>query len=101
QSVKSLNRPIRWTPSTEFPLVRLSTYTIRITQPPERRLSILSTQAVKVVSGTPRNFPTIDGGSNPGTGSGKFVTFMLDKPVTLKPNTIYGFDINGGTDRHY
>jgi hypothetical protein len=21
--------------------------------------------------------------------------------VTLKPNTVYGFDINGGTDRHY
>jgi hypothetical protein len=62
---------------------------------------VLSTETVKVAAETSGNFPTIGGGNDRGSGSGHFMTFTLDKPVALKPNTIYGFDVSGGTDRHY
>jgi hypothetical protein len=47
------------------------------------------------------NFPTISGGNNQGPGSGRFITFTLDSPVVLNPNTTYGFDGGGGSTRHY
>src|SRR5262249_7312505 len=40
-------------------------------------------------------------GEEMGNGSGQFITFTLEKAVKLEPNTTYGFDVSGGTDRHY
>jgi len=84
-----------------YALVPDLTYTIRITQPADTKLSVLSTETAKVAAETPGNFPTIGDGSDMGSGSGRYITFTLEKPVTLKPGTIYGFDVSGGTERHY
>jgi hypothetical protein len=84
-----------------YALVPDLTYTIRITQPVETKLSVLSTETAKVAAEAQGNFATIGDGNDMGSGSGRFITFTLDKPVTLKPSTIYGFDVSGGTDRHY
>ena len=92
---------LREVPFDTFALVPDLTYTIRITQPVESKLSVVATETAKVPAETPENFPTIGEGSNVGSGSGHFITFTLDKPVTLKSGTLYGFDLSGGTDRHY
>src|SRR5437899_495273 len=42
------------------------------------------------------NFDTIGSGSAKGNGSGRYITFTLDTPVLLAPNTVYGFDVGGG-----
>src|SRR5262249_40509578 len=84
-----------------YALVPDLTYTIRITQPAGGKLSALSTETAKVAADAPGNFPTVAEGNDKGNGSGHFITFTLEKPVTLKPNTIYGFDVSGGTERHY
>jgi hypothetical protein len=84
-----------------YALVPDLTYTIRITEPADGKLSVLSTETAKVAADTSGNFPTIGDGNDKGSGSGRFITFALEKPVVLKPNTIYGFDVSGGTERHY
>jgi len=84
-----------------YALVPDLTYTIRITQPADGKLSVLSSETAKVAADAAGNFPTIGDGNDKGNGSGRFITFNLEKPVTLKPGTIYGFDVNGGTERHY
>jgi len=92
---------LREVPFDTYALIPDLTYTVRIIQPAVAGLSVLSTETAKVAAEAPGNIPTISEGSNPGNGSGSFITFTLAQPVTLKPNTIYGFDISGGTDRHY
>jgi hypothetical protein len=76
-------------------------YTIRITKPSGKTLEIIATETAEGIAAAPGNIPSIGGGGEMSTGSGAFVTFTFDKPVTLKPNTTYGFDIGGGTVRHY
>ena len=92
---------LREVPFDTYALVPDLTYTIRIIQPVEGKLTVLSTETATVAADAPGNFPSIGDGNDVGTGSGDFVTFVLEKPVTLKPDTTYGFDVSGGADRHY
>ena len=76
-------------------------YTIRITQASGKTLEIIATEMAEVAGAAPGNFPTIGDGGEMGSGSGNFIAFTFDKPITLKPNTTYGFDVGGGDTRHY
>ena len=62
---------------------------------------MLATETATVPASTPNNIPTIDGGNTAGTGSGRYVTFTFVNPIALSPNTTYGFDVTGGSTRHY
>src|SRR5215468_1673909 len=84
-------------------------YTIRITRPlSTNSLSVIASETSEVVDDyaflncDTCNFDTIGGGSAKGNGSGRFITFQLDTPVPLAPNTLYGFDIGAGhAPAHY
>src|SRR5436190_18760419 len=76
-------------------------YTIRVTKPSPDKLQVLSSETCEVSASVPGNFPSIGGGGDPGTGSGGFITFTLEKGVKLEPKTAYGFDVSGGSTRHY
>jgi hypothetical protein len=84
-------------------------YTIRITRPlSTNSLSVISTETAEVLDDyaflncATCNFDTIGGGSAKGNGSGRFITFTLDTPVALAPNTLYGFDVGAGhAPSHY
>ncbi|MCI0748014.1 MAG: immunoglobulin domain-containing protein [Verrucomicrobia subdivision 3 bacterium] len=87
-----------------YALVPDLTYTIRITTPvpsPPNRLAVIASETAVVPAAAPGNIQTILDGNNQGPGSGRFVTFTLANPVALNPNTTYGFDVAGGTTRHY
>lgn len=84
-----------------YALVPDLTYTVRITQPADGKLLMLASETATVTEDAPGNFPNLGDGGDMGSGSGKFISFTLDKVVELKPNTTYGFDVSGGTDRHY
>ena len=75
-------------------------YAIRITKPSSSKLEIITAETAEAARAAPGNIPSIaDGGMGP--GSGAFITFTFDKPVLLKPNTTYGFDLGGGSTRHF
>jgi len=76
-------------------------YTIRVTKASSNALEVVATEEAEVAADLSGNIPTIGGGDQMGTGSGVFITFTFAKPITLKPNTRYGFDVGGGTSRHY
>jgi hypothetical protein len=84
-----------------YALVQDLKYTIRITQPADKTLEVIATETAEVAASVEGNFPSIGEGGDMGRGSGRFITFTLAKPVTLKPNTSYGFDIGGGNTRHF
>jgi hypothetical protein len=84
-----------------YALIPDLTYTIRITQPVDGKIQVVASETAKVNLEKPGNLSTIGGGDELGTGSGKFITFVFEKPVQLKANTLYGFDLSGGTGRHY
>jgi hypothetical protein len=84
-----------------YALIPDLTYTVRIVQPADGKVLTLASETATVASDAPGNFPNLGDGGDMGLGSGKFITFTLDKGVELKPNTAYGFDVSGGTDRHY
>lgn len=84
-----------------YALIPDLTYTIRITSPSGGTLSVLASETASVPAATAGNFPTILSGNNLGPGSGSYITFTLATPVSLNPNTTYGFDIGGGSTRHY
>jgi hypothetical protein len=84
-----------------YALVPYLKYAIRIIQPSGNTLEIIATETAEVAAAVPGNIPSIGDGGEMGSGSGAFVTFTFDKPVTLKPNTRYGFDIGAGSARHY
>jgi hypothetical protein len=76
-------------------------YTIRITKPSDKTLEVIATETAQAAATAPGNFRSIGDGAEMGVGSGGFIAFTLDQPVTLKPNTTYGFDVGGGNTRHY
>lgn len=76
-------------------------YTVRITQPSGTTLKIIATETAEAAAAVPGNIRSISDGGETGSGSGTYITFTFDKPVTLKPNTMYGFDVGGGDVRHY
>jgi Immunoglobulin I-set domain. len=91
-----------------FVLVPSINYTIRITRPlTTNSLSVNASENAEVMDDylylncDTCNFDTIGGGSARGNGTGRFITFLLDTPVHLAPNTLYGFDVGGGHVRHY
>src|SRR5262245_32787095 len=88
-----------------FALVPDIDYSIRITIPATNSLTVLAEETISVPADDTDcatcNFPTIAGGNNQGAGSGRYITFTLDNPVVLNPNTTYGFDVGGGSVRHY
>jgi hypothetical protein len=89
-----------------FSLVPCMNYTIRITRPvTTNTLSVIATETAEVAldwTGCDTcNFPTIGDGSGKGAGSGRYITFRLDTPVPLAANTVYGFDVGGGSVKHY
>ena len=84
-----------------YALVPDLTYTVRITRPADGKLLMLASETAKVTEDAPGNMPNLGDGGDMGSGSGKFITFTLDEVVELKPNTTYGFDVSGGTVRHY
>jgi hypothetical protein len=92
---------IRAVTYSTFSLIPDINYTIRITSPSGSTLTVLAEETAFVPFDAPDNIPTISGGNNKGAGSGTYVTFTLDSPVVLNPNTTYGFDVGGGSVRHY
>ena len=86
-----------------YALVPDLTYTIRIIRPMggTTLLSVLVTETATVPASAPNNIPTIDGGNSQGAGSGRYVTFTFANPIALSPNTTHGFDVAGGSTRHY
>jgi len=93
---------LRHVPYSTYALVPDLTYTIRITRPlAGTALSVAATETAIVPASTPNNIPTIDGGNSEGPGSGRYVTFTFANPIALSPNATYGFDVTGGTARHY
>jgi len=88
-----------------FVLVPDLTYTIRITSPSGSTLTVLAEETSFVAEdgsdcGT-CNFATFNNGNTETAGSGRWITFTLDSPAILNPNTTYGFDVGGGSTRHY
>ncbi len=92
---------LREVPFETYALIPDLTYTLRITQPAQGKLLKLASETATVASDAPGNLPNLGDGGDMGLGSGKFITFTLDRVVELKPNTTYGFDVSGGTGRHY
>ncbi len=91
-----------------FTLVPGINYTIRITRPlTTNSLLVIATETCEVVDDYTYlncdtcNFDSIGSGLSKGDGSGRYITFTLDTPVPLAPNTLYGFDVAGGYVRHY
>jgi hypothetical protein len=84
-----------------YALIPDLTYTVRITQPVDGKIRVVASETAKVNVEVPGNLSTIGGGADLGTGSGKFITFVFEKAVKLNANTLYGFDVSGGTERHY
>jgi len=84
-----------------YALVPDLTYTIRVIKPSGTSFSVIAQETADVPATTPGDFSTIGDGAEMGIGSGGFITFTLNKPVQLQPNTTYGFDISGGSTRHY
>jgi len=84
-----------------FALVPDLKYTLRVTKPSENTLEVIKTETAEAVATALGNFPSIGDGAEMGRGSGAFITLTLDRPVTLHPNTTYGFDVGGGSVRHY
>ena len=76
-------------------------YTIRVTKPSADNLQVVASETAWVAAEAPQNFTTISDGAEIGNGSGAFITFTFEKPVTLKPKTTYGFDVGSGQTRHY
>jgi hypothetical protein len=84
-----------------YALVPSLTYTIRVTKPSDGTLSVIASETAFVSAGEPGNIQTISGGNNLGPGSGTHMTVTFAAPVVLTPDTIYGYDIGGGSTRHY
>ena len=88
-----------------YVLVPDLTYTIRITSPSGSTLTVLAEETAFVPEDfsdcSTCNFATFNGGNTDTPGSGRYITFTLDSPAVLNPNTTYGFDVGGGSTRHY
>ena len=89
-----------------YTLVPGINYTVRITRPlTTNTLAVVATETAEVGEDTTGcdtcNFVSYNQGLNAAPGSGRYITFMLDTPVPLAPNTTYGFDVGGGDVRHY
>jgi hypothetical protein len=84
-----------------YALVPDLTYTLRITKPSGDSLLVMVTETAEAAAAAPGNISSIANGDEMANGSGVYITFTLDKPVLLKANTIYGFDLGGGNTRHY
>lgn len=80
-------------------------YAVRITKPSgmattNKTLTVLSYETAEVgvdyancgTCNIPDNF------GSKGTGCGRYITFVLNTPVALLPNTLYGFDVGLNTD---
>lgn len=80
-----------------FTLIPDLTYTVRIIRPSGTTLTVVASESAFVPASAPGNFPSADGPA----GSGNYLTFRFDSPVSLNPNTLYGFDLSGGRTRHY
>jgi len=61
---------------------------------------MLASETATVTEDAPGNIPTSRWRRH-GDGFGRFITFTPGQNGELQPNTTYGFDVSGGTDRHY
>jgi len=88
-----------------YALVPGITYAIRISRASRSTLTVLAEETAVVPEDATDcstcNFPTINGGNNPGPGSGRYITFTFATNVVLNPNTSYGFDVGGTSSFHY
>jgi hypothetical protein len=84
-----------------YSLVPDLTYTLRITKRSGGSLLVIATESAEAAAAAPGNIPSISNGDEMASGSGEYITFTLDKPVLLKANSVYGFDLGGGNTRHY
>src|SRR5215469_12820856 len=95
-----------------FSLMEGFTYTVRIVKPASAAANFSSTTGLTVIhteggyevaydirNCDTCNFP--DGAGGKITGSGRYITFTLDTPVHLDPNTLYGFDVSVTTAAKY
>ena len=80
----------------------ISVYRRRLAVRHSADLSVIASETCEVVDDynyldcPTCNFDFINSGLNKGPGSGRYITFTLDTPVPLTPNTYYGFDVGGG-----
>jgi hypothetical protein len=72
-------------------------YTLRVVRPTGTTLTVLASETAFADDAAPGNFPSNDGAN----GTGRFITFRFNTPIPLNANTTYGFDVGGGTVRHY
>jgi hypothetical protein len=87
-----------WVPSVN--------YNIRITKPGTapntNTLTVLASETAEVgvdwANCDTCNIPGIGSGASKAAGSGRYITFTLNTPVALLPNTLYGFDVGLNTD---
>ena len=74
-----------------------SIFTVRVTQlGVANALAVLGSETANATGNETNNF----GGSLPGPGTGRYITFNLASPVTLAANTQYGFDVGVGVGSH-
>jgi hypothetical protein len=86
-----------------FTLVVGLNYTIRITRPlSTTTLTVIASETAEVgVDWANCDTCNYSGSGAKGPGTGRYITFTLDTPVALAPNTTYGFDVGGGDVQHY
>jgi len=84
-----------------YALVPSLTYRVRVTRPAANLLEVIATETARVQADSPGNLPSINDGEEAGEGSGTWIAVTFDHPVLLQPNSTYGFDLGGGSVRHY
>ena len=84
-----------------YALVPYLMYALRITKPADGALEVIASETAEAAANARGSISSIGEGAELSNGSGRFITFTFAKPVVLKPNTTYGFDVNGGKARHY
>ena len=79
---------------TYYYMVPGSQFTIRVTDPSQSgSTGVVLDSETYTISGSEANIFAADGAINTPNGTGTWVTFTFDTPVTLQANTLYGFDI--------
>jgi autotransporter-associated beta strand protein len=94
------------TSSTAWRTANSATITIRVTNPAAAGTSgfALTTETVTTTgseSGTSNSLAPVTGGSSSTNGTGVWVRFAFSLPITLQPNTQYGFDVTSGSTTYY
>lgn len=90
------------TASTYWRTANGSNLTIRVTQPSAASSAAFAIRSETVTTtgaetGTPNDLAPVAGATSSAAGTGVWVRFAFDTPVTLLPNTEYGFDVTSSS----